>query len=1345
MALDDYIYDGTPLQVDDESELFKLARTVLGSAPVQYIAQTLDKPGRAIRGLLGGSPSELLNLLPFSDTLGITDPANTVGGRDLLRQWGMADQQDTWGNFLGGMGLEVLLDPLNAVTLGTKTSLTALGREAAKAGTLAKTAGGRLAEQAGLMGVRTPWWYDMTAGNLGAPTGSMPLLTGATGQAVLDFPGQVAGGLREIVDRTAAGRAVTGGLDTLGAYGRSMFVPGSGIAPDARTTPTLAATIKPAEQAVLDATLEGRIKAISPIQEAYQHLAEKGVTGAQAERLVNRTAIQMVEGTDGYIPKDFDASLVADVRGIVGNAIAPTREVLDKVRDAEIRAGKAVGKTDSPWGTNYFPRQTMETGASKTAATKARDTVFTDALWGGSLQMDDLIANETLAGMASKPRPAGVSAEVWNAQVDAAKKEFIARQVEQAKKVRTEKFGQPTVAQPEVPTADSILAKHGKFTTPEAMVELRDAAKQLSDQDFAKAVTQLTEEYKGIGRAEKKALREAIGAQGADKALERTSLMGVLDALMEARTGESLRQEAPKFRPQLAADPYAPVDAGNAKALNREAYAKPEVKAVETQFHPGSQYNTPGTDYAYFNKEGGRLSTEITDGVMKVVDVRGDKNVKGIGKELYEAAIEYAAQHGLKFHSDTSVSQSAAKVYDYLEGKGYQVVRNQVEPGKAAAGPVVYAKAGEGNPAFEVIPKKPANTPTVPAKPAASTTVGELPYSARISDEALQTNWERLADVIAEAKPEVVAAKQYYRGDFIGGLTHYADSGAKIAGTGQGVLAAAAKNVVNANDAAYAANPSAYVRLDKALKKIGTVGKDVETVDGTKMFKQGAKPTIMALLKEQGKTAVDVGVPTPARVINRELKKLYIPRDVAEKLSTEFMGPGYSKTSAVMDTVRGYTDAMRSFMTQPWVPFHTRNAYEGVLQSNLTTGISPQAYADAVAYRTGSITDAAKRAELQQYATEAFATKGALRGQMHEQMGQSVVGKELKTTQPFTPQTGRSTTDAIKEFLGDYRPSAAAEKGQAYLTLDPKKNVLVQQGMAASTAADDVQRLAQFIDLRRKGYAPQSAADLVSQTHLDYSALTPFEQNLRSLVPFYSFSRRNLARTAAQAQDPGALASLLRAGAGAGQETYIPGYVTPGTAVPVPGAEEGKQRYVSGLSTPFDDELMQAAIAGASGNVGEAGKRLLSTINPLAKLGITLGTGRQLYSGRRLDEYSPSGIAGFLPNKAGNILSEVLGATPVGRLATTVNTAVGGKDQNILLRLLTGVRTTDVDPTMANQMAARDAVSQALKQTGMVNVGETIYPKREYRDEPPAELSALMELMQAIRAQGQQYAQTRNP
>lgn len=86
-----------------------------------YVGETLDKPGRAFRGILAGRPDELLNLVPFSDTAGWTDPAQRTTGRQLLEKYGMLDP-GTPGEFepgdVAGFGADLLTDPLNWLGAG---------------------------------------------------------------------------------------------------------------------------------------------------------------------------------------------------------------------------------------------------------------------------------------------------------------------------------------------------------------------------------------------------------------------------------------------------------------------------------------------------------------------------------------------------------------------------------------------------------------------------------------------------------------------------------------------------------------------------------------------------------------------------------------------------------------------------------------------------------------------------------------------------------------------------------------------------------------------------------------------------------------------------------------------------------------------------------------------------------------------------------------------------------------------------------------------------------------------------------------------------------------------------
>ncbi len=84
---------------------------------LNYAGETIDKPGRALRGVLAGKTGELANLIPFSDAMGITDPAQSISGRDMLESWGAIDpnQEGLDAGDIAGFGAEMLLDPLNLI------------------------------------------------------------------------------------------------------------------------------------------------------------------------------------------------------------------------------------------------------------------------------------------------------------------------------------------------------------------------------------------------------------------------------------------------------------------------------------------------------------------------------------------------------------------------------------------------------------------------------------------------------------------------------------------------------------------------------------------------------------------------------------------------------------------------------------------------------------------------------------------------------------------------------------------------------------------------------------------------------------------------------------------------------------------------------------------------------------------------------------------------------------------------------------------------------------------------------------------------------------------------------
>ena len=139
-----------PPPTDEENQGF--LGNVMGG--VEYIGSTLGKAGAAERGVLsgltGGTGEQagwagLKNLIPFSDTLGITDPHKRISGSDLLEQWGMPStghegfdytKPYDWVHAASGLGMDIATDPLVQSGVGIG-GLTAKGAEAAAGGDLA--------------------------------------------------------------------------------------------------------------------------------------------------------------------------------------------------------------------------------------------------------------------------------------------------------------------------------------------------------------------------------------------------------------------------------------------------------------------------------------------------------------------------------------------------------------------------------------------------------------------------------------------------------------------------------------------------------------------------------------------------------------------------------------------------------------------------------------------------------------------------------------------------------------------------------------------------------------------------------------------------------------------------------------------------------------------------------------------------------------------------------------------------------------------------------------------------------------------------------------------------------
>lgn len=116
--------------------------------------QERDSVLREVGALTGGTLSRVADTLaiPGDLTRGLlTGTGGRVTGRELLRQYGLVGEEDNWGNFVAGLGADILTDPLSYLS-GPAKALTPVGTAVKKAGLLdtAATAATRKAIDTGL-------------------------------------------------------------------------------------------------------------------------------------------------------------------------------------------------------------------------------------------------------------------------------------------------------------------------------------------------------------------------------------------------------------------------------------------------------------------------------------------------------------------------------------------------------------------------------------------------------------------------------------------------------------------------------------------------------------------------------------------------------------------------------------------------------------------------------------------------------------------------------------------------------------------------------------------------------------------------------------------------------------------------------------------------------------------------------------------------------------------------------------------------------------------------------------------------------------------------------------------
>ena len=333
-----------------ESLLSQVADAGLGT--LHYIGTTLDKTfgARAIRGLLGGKPRELLSVLPWSDTLGITSPDDVVTGRDLLSKVGLARQKSEDAGFewqdVPGIATEILLDPATYLTFGTSAALTGLGKSALKAGVLPRSAAGRIT-------------------GLAAHTPEAAKLAQATGKTVAD-----------VADKPLAGILGIGLPFSDSAYQLGTGPIGRKIGQylDKVGDAALYSTTGRFLSQMFDPTVRGAktTEAQKVLREMFPQI-EAGKAAGMRDYVKMAETLQAADLLESPVALRslLERTYQGPVRPEVQQAIDTIRNMLDDMRRSALESGRRVGQLEDEFAA-YAPRfQTMLDAAGEQTASVA--------------------------------------------------------------------------------------------------------------------------------------------------------------------------------------------------------------------------------------------------------------------------------------------------------------------------------------------------------------------------------------------------------------------------------------------------------------------------------------------------------------------------------------------------------------------------------------------------------------------------------------------------------------------------------------------------------------------------------------------------------------------------------------------------------------------------------------------------------------------------------------------------------------------------------------------------------------------------------------------------------------
>lgn len=315
-----------------------------------------------------------------------------------------------------------------------------------------------------------------------------------------------------------------------------------------------------------------------------------------------------------------------------------------------------------------------------------------------------------------------------------------------------------------------------------------------------------------------------------------------------------------------------------------------------------------------------------------------------------------------------------------------------------------------------------------------------------------------------------------------------------------------------------------------------------------------------------------------------------------------------------------FNDIWKPLVTSMNVKFHTRNFFSGTFNNFIDLGVS---MADP------SVQRMARAVAGQAFSKDMEKTAIELGGKSYTAKEILALMHQNNAVSAFSSSDAaalKTASTEIDEML----------KGR---NLFQKAN---QAGRAVGNRTEEYVRAVNFVAHMKQGMSPMMAAEMTRTYQFDYTELSNFEQTIKTVLPFYTWVRKNVPlQIESFLNDPRAYSSLYKAQNNGSQVSGIaasdmPEYIRENMAIPFGKTAEGDVKiFDAGL--PVSDLFTSA-------------RDLASMVSPVIKAPIELGMNQSMMTGQPIAKYDTAAVVNLLYKDQ----------SPIAKVAQTVNKLSGG-------------------------------------------------------------------------------------